>query len=344
MPLPSFSRLVALVTAMQAAQVNQLYDEVEKIAPGVLLADYRNVETIGGSKTLTDADMPVQVLTPSGANRDVILPSAAITNHPFLISNPTGTSYALVVKSGATTLATLSAGNTVYVLSTGSAWYTPRRTDVNLVVYGASATWNKPLGLQYVVVEVVGGGGAGGGAAATDGSTYSSGGGGCGGGYARKKILASALAASEVITVGAGGAGVAGGAGNAGGTSSFGAHVSATGGAGGAVLGAFAGLGIGGAAGVGGVGVGGLLNVYGGPGAIGVRNANNTGVGGNGGNSPLGGGGTCQIVGGSGGVNGENGNFYGGGGAGSANLVSQASRAGGNGAKGVVIIWEYTEG
>lgn len=88
-------------------------------------------------------------------------------------------------------------------------------------------------GLRAVRIRCQGGGGAGGGAAVTGAGSASSGGGGQGGVYAEAWILASALSASETVTRGAGGTGVSGGTGNNGGTSSFGAHCSASGGAGG---------------------------------------------------------------------------------------------------------------
>lgn len=93
-----------------------------KLLGATLRAEYRNVQTIAATKTLTNADTPIQRLTPSGANRDVSLPTVATTNHPFFIVNPTGTSYNLVVKSGATTLVALGAGESVLVFSDGAGW------------------------------------------------------------------------------------------------------------------------------------------------------------------------------------------------------------------------------
>lgn len=95
-----------------------------------------------------------------------------------------------------------------------------------------SGVWVKPANLRYVIVELVGGGGGSGGS--TDANFISGGGGG--GGYAKKIIPASALGATETVTIGAGGTGGAGStnsAGGVGGTTSFGSYVSATGGTGG---------------------------------------------------------------------------------------------------------------
>ena len=89
--------------------------------------------------------------------------------------------------------------------------------------------------LRAIISEVMGGGAGGGG---VDNPTTGEGGyaaGGGGGGYSRKFILASALSASETVTIGAGGAGGSGTptAGVPGGSSSFGSHHEGYGGGGG---------------------------------------------------------------------------------------------------------------
>jgi hypothetical protein len=99
----------------------------------------------------------------------------------------------------------------------------------------ATSTWSKPTGLKYVIVEVVGGGGGGGGADASDADDSSGAAGGGAGGYSKKLIATANLGVTETVTTGAGGGGGSGtgGDGSAGATSSFGAHVSVTGGVGG---------------------------------------------------------------------------------------------------------------
>ena len=104
----------------------RVIDEVTTIKVGPKLPSWfysYNAETLAANKTLTDQDAKHQALTPSGANRDVNLPTAATTNHPYFIVNPAGSSYSLVVKSGATTLATLAAGESALVVSDGAAWH-----------------------------------------------------------------------------------------------------------------------------------------------------------------------------------------------------------------------------
>lgn len=109
-----------------------------------------------------------------------------------------------------------------------------------VVYFTADDTFDKAdyPGLRAVRVRAVGGGGAGGGAATTGGGQSSAGHGGSGAGYSESFLLASDLAESETITVGAGGAGSSGATGATGEDSSFGSHVVAPGGIGGGVGGA----------------------------------------------------------------------------------------------------------
>lgn len=186
--------------------------------------------------------------------------------------------------------------------------------------YTAGATWTKPAGLQFLVVEVQAAGGAGGGS--TD-NGY--GAGGSGGGYSKKTILAASLGATETVTVGAGGAGVLAATGANGGTSSFGSHLSATGGVGGADEGSQT---------TGGTGSGGDLNIPGGDGFRGgTDSVDNLGSGGS---SMFGNGGLPSSSG-----NGDNATGYGAGGGGSLSIGSTAF-TGGSGTDGIVIVTEYS--
>lgn len=107
---------------------------------------------------------------------------------------------------------------------------------VQTVTFTSSGTFVKAdyPWLRAIRVKVCGGGGGGAGCTANPGSTSRDvGRGGGGGGYGESFITnIEGLAASETVTVGAGGAGGAAGAnsGSNGGTSSFGTFVSASGG------------------------------------------------------------------------------------------------------------------
>jgi hypothetical protein len=73
-----------------------------------LRAEFTNTETITATKQLTDDDYQIQIITASGANRDVELAPEATTNHITILCNG-GASNNVVVKddSAAVTYATL---------------------------------------------------------------------------------------------------------------------------------------------------------------------------------------------------------------------------------------------
>lgn len=183
---------------------------------------------------------------------------------------------------------------------------------------GSPATWTKPAGLKYVVVEVQAGGGTG--ANGVDnGTTGTPGGGGGGGGYSRKLIAVATLGATETVTTGAAAA-----------DSSFGTHATATKGANGS----------GNAGGAGGIGSSGDINLEGSDGQFSVfanDSASESGAGGSGGNSHLGGGGGGGSASTS---NGSTGNVYGGGGGGGG-ASGNGAGTGAAGAAGIVIVTEY---
>ena len=94
---------------------------VNNILAATFRAEYANTETITGTKELDDADLPIQIITPSGADRVVELASEATTNHSTFIINPSGSSYSLVIKddAGSITYATIQPGNWVFCVSNG---------------------------------------------------------------------------------------------------------------------------------------------------------------------------------------------------------------------------------
>lgn len=204
-------------------------------------------------------------------------------------------------------------------------------------------TWNRTAGVTRVLIEVQGPGGGGGGAEATSAGEASAGAGGGGGGYARKFLDVSSISSSN-ITVGSGGNGGSGNnSGNSGGNSSWadGTNtVMANGGGGGGRNGTGSGNLAGSGAG-GGSASGGDINMPGGGSDFRLRlGEDNLGAASAGGDSVLGKGGAGEA-GISGGSNGNNGGNYGGGGGGAFNGPGVGAKSGGDGADGVVIVWEF---
>ncbi len=203
-------------------------------------------------------------------------------------------------------------------------------------VFTSGGTWNRPAGVTRVQVFVVGGGGGGGGAGATNGNK---GGGGGGGGCAISFLDVSAIATST-ITIGAAGAAGASGDndGGAGGDSVWSDGTNTLTGSGGALgpKGSVTVLG-----GVGGAATNGYVNLSGGRGgpaaAISATNPPIAGEGGEGG-GPFGGVGAPRppIT-----TIGNNGSSFGGGGSG-GDAGAGTARAGGVGAAGIVVVWEYS--
>ena len=210
------------------------------------------------------------------------------------------------------------------------------RTE-QLVIFSASGSYSKPAGLKAAFIQQVGAGGGAGGAGSA-GSGASAGGGGGGGEYRSGFFAASALSASETVTIGAAGSGgsTSGTNGTAGGNTSFGALLVANGGAGGTgdtTRSTTVGRGeVGGAGGVG--GSGGIRTIVGQQGGTGSL-FNTTALSGGGGDSGLGIGGGIQINGGAGNV----GTGAGSGGSGGAEATA-TGRVGGAGSAGLIVIRE----
>jgi hypothetical protein len=225
-------------------------------------------------------------------------------------------------------------------------WATPSDTGVNTLVtqtFTANGTYTPTSGMKYCIVYLTGGGGGGGGGgAASSGVSASAGAGGGGGGTAISLFDAATIGASQAVTIpGASSGGSAGAnAGTAGGTCTFGALLSATGGAGGIGVAASTGAGTYVPQAAGGVGSSGnITNLTGSPSTPGFLNGPITRVlSGNGGASYWGGG--AVGVGTSGNNNGIASTSPGSGGSGGSTTNTTAV-SGGAGATGICIVYEY---
>lgn len=248
-----------------------------------------------------------------------------------------------------TTLNVQSLNNTYFTISGSvldlriSGSYVVLSNQSPIVYMSGTPTWTKPANLAYLIVEVVGGGGGGGGVGGTNASNAGSGGPGGGGGYAKKKIPAAALGSTVLVTVGSGGTGATAGTndGNPGGTSGFGSFCSGTGGTQGIGQAATTTVLInGGPSGDGGNGFGGDINIGGSAGIPAIILSVVRVMAGQGGASFLGGSAFPSTV-ATTDEDGVAGKMYGGGATGGRSTSTAVDRAGGSGANGVVIIWEY---
>jgi hypothetical protein len=211
----------------------------------------------------------------------------------------------------------------------------------NVVSYPTgSGTYVPTANCTHIKVKVWGAGGGGGGVAGAASNAGAAGGGGSGA-YS-ESIINSPSGGGYSYSIGTGGAGGTAGAntGTTGGSTTFGG-ITAAGGAGG--VGSTAGLS---AAvvqgGLGGTATGGTsLNLNGGKGGLGVTLSSSLAFSGSGGAAPMGGGNNTQRI--SGSVVGDTGYSPGGGGSGAVSNNSN-SRAGGDGADGLIIIEEYFNG
>ena len=304
----------------------------------------------GAGATATNTTAEQIILT--GSAQTVTLPGASmVVGQQFKIYN-TGAGVATINSSGGTKVDSL-AGNTNVILtalsatpSTAAGWTTMNSGgalfNVRTFTSGLGQNYTPSTGTTAIMVEVIGGGGGGGSCSAT---TFYGAGGGGGGGYTKAFISGITSSTTFTYTVAASVAAATAGQNSSFVSTSPALTLIANGGAlGGAGVGS-AGASSAVAGGAGGTASGGIINQTGQAGGWGIGAAYGyVTTGGAGGNSFIGGGGSATQAAYAGVVNvvGNNGaTNTGGGGSGAAVGATAAAKAGGTGAAGLIIIYEY---
>jgi hypothetical protein len=308
---------------------------------GIQLSSYINASD-GGSANAYTATLSPAITAYSTGQIAVVKIANTNTGASTINLNSIGTKNITLTNQAAINAGDLIAGMEAYLMYDGTQFQLLNPAGVvkrvnRQVLTSTSGTYTASAGLLWAHVFCIGSGGGGGGA--TSGSSQIGlGAGGGAGGYCEKIISGSTIGASQSYAAGAagsgGGAGAAGGAGNA---STFGAILTANGGAGGGFASANAGVN-GVTGGAGGTATGGDINITGGAGGMALSLAGGAGGFGGQGGSVAAYGTPGSMV-----VYGNNGNAatgYGAGGGGACSTGSQ-NKSGGNGAAGVVIVIEY---
>src|SRR3990167_448738 len=194
------------------------------------------VTVAGGRAAVSAGNVTITAADGSNPRFDLIVVNSAGTK-----SATAGTAAANPVFPAIPATSTVLAA--VYVPASDTTIAANQITDKRLFTgrsferFTASGTWTKPTAATGVYVEAFGaGGGGGGGRGGAAGTARNGGGGGGGGGRAFFILPASVLAATETVTIGAGGTEGNGGSsgagadGTAGGNSTFGSFLTGYGG------------------------------------------------------------------------------------------------------------------
>lgn len=275
------------------------------------------------SAHLVTTSMGIPVMTATMTNGQVVIGSTGAT--PTAATLTPGAGVSITNAAASITIAASGALKSFTYLTSGTA-----------------QTYTVPAGINHILVEAIGGGGGGGGVPATTSNVASAGGGGAGA-YCRS-FISTSPAATFTYTVGGGGAGGATGSnsGVIGNATTFGGSISAGGGVPGGTAVPTASAGAFGSAGSGGTGTGADLNLNGAAGTRGLVFSAQAGLGGQGGPGFYGGNAISAACSGSTfpGNSGIGNSGAGGGGATSGG--TQLGNSGGNGATGLIIVWEFS--
>ncbi|MBX9596002.1 MAG: hypothetical protein K2X46_16685 [Roseomonas sp.] len=208
---------------------------------------------------------------------------------------------------------------------------------IGVQVFSSGGTYTPTAGTNSVIVEAVGGGGGGAGAVAAGTGNCAAGTPGNAGSYGKGRFTSAF--SGVTVTIGAGGTGGTGANGGNGGTTSFGALLSCPGGPGGPTGIAQPGSASGGNGNPSTAPSG--ANIVGATGGMGGHSLGFTtgqvALGGGGGASHFGGGASGAAP----NINGVNATAPGAGGGGTIGVQNSSAITGGNGAAGIVIVWEF---
>lgn len=294
-----------------------------------------NLDAVSGDYGHVTGSITITAITlAAGEKRTVVFDAAPIVTNNANIIVPGSVNYQAAAGDAMTFRGEGSGVVRVTQIQKGGG------STVTTSVFTSSGTWNRPAGVQSVIVEVLGAGGGGGGSNSGVSSFFAASGGGAGG-FARKRISVVSIS-SSTITVGTGGAGGSAGSNNGSdGTASSWADGTntVTGNGGSKGLSSSVDFQPGGS---GGTASGGDISVTGNGGGWSWVNTSVFTVSGAGGGSVFGGGAPSTVLNGVGtnsvpGVAGS----LGAGGSGATTTRSSTSQAGGTGGGGVVIVTEF---
>lgn len=105
-----------------------LAQHINELQGNALRSEYSNVETLSGTRTLLDADMPIQRLNCNGLSRIVKAPTPnAVENHIYMIINASSAGEIIQLKSNDETIlhATIEEGDAAFIIPDGDGGYFP---------------------------------------------------------------------------------------------------------------------------------------------------------------------------------------------------------------------------